>query len=95
MTQTLSGHDAELVLQLQKEAQEVSGVLYPEVLQGKRRDVESFGDGFHLRLLGSPEIRLIVTDRALGDADFLAQLSLIEPAKLTVVPDFLAGSKVR
>ena len=29
----LSGHDAELVLQLQKEAQEVSGVLYPEVQQ--------------------------------------------------------------
>ena len=49
----LSGHDSELVLQLQKEAQEVSGVLHAEVLQGKRRDVEGFGDGFDLRLLGS------------------------------------------
>lgn len=28
----LSGHDAELVLQLQKEAQEVSGVLYPVLM---------------------------------------------------------------
>ena len=49
----LGRHDAELILQLQKEAQEVSGVLHAEVLQGKRRDVEGFGDGFDLRLLGS------------------------------------------